>query len=440
MKEGKDDQIIIEIPKGGYTPIITLKHNFQADIKQVGETEFVFSSEPKLAILPFVDLTADGSMEYFTRGISEELSVILTKYEDISVFNFNAFSKENIKKDTLKKQAYKRGVRFILEGALNKAGDQVKIFARLTDLSVDKQIWAESYTRKLDLENIFEIQESVSREIANILCSEYGIILHQLTVDFYNQEYRNFDTYSALLKFYYFEVHQTHEAYNDLYNSLIRITEDDPDSGIAVALLSTLYGNRYMLDFPDSDKSYEMLGELSEKAAKLSPNSLIVQIVRVFKYFVYDEKERFLALAQTCLARYENSSLRTGSLAFYLSLYGKWEQGKDLLDKIMQKNITYPLFFHGASTLYYYRKNDYKKALAEAFKYQIPGIFWAPMLRTAVLGQLKQQADAEKEIQHLKELKPDFEIKAKYLIGLYVKEESLVNHILEGLRLAGLKL
>jgi len=440
LKEGKDDQILIEIPKGGYTPIISLKQKIQTERKQATETQNLLSSEPKLAILPFVDLTPDNSMEYFTRGITEELSVILTKYEDISVYNFNVFSKENTTKVNLKKLAYKRGVRFILEGALNKEGNHIKIFARLTDLSVDKQIWTESYTRELIPEHIFEIQESVSKEIANILCSEYGIILHQLTVDYFSQNYKNFDTYSAVLKFYYFQIHQTTEAYIDSFNALNRVAESDPESGVTLALLASLYGNRYMLDYPDTKKSFELMGELSEKALKLDPNSLIVKVARVYKYFIYNEKVRFLSLAKSCLTQSGISSLRSGTLSFYLSLYGEWELGKESLDKIMEKNITYPLYFHGATMLYYYRKKEYNKALIEANKYDMPTVFWGPMLRAAVNGQLNNLEEASKQVKDLFELKPDFEKKAEYLISRYVKEESLVDHVLEGLRKAGMNL
>lgn len=438
LKEGKKEPIIIQIPKGGYTPIISLREVSEKNDEISAEKINSYSSEPKLAILPFADLTADASMEYFVRGIAEELSVALTKYEDISVYNFNVFLKDDITKVNLKKLADKRGVRFILEGALSKAGSQIKILARLTDLSVDKQIWAESYIRELTIENIFELQESVSREIANVLCSEYGIILQQLTVDTNSQNYKHFDTYSAVLKFYYFEVHQTPESYREAYNALTKAIENDPESGLAIALLGTLHGNRYMLDFPDAKKSFELLAELSEKASKLSPNSSIVKIVKVFKYFVYNEKERFLQLAESCITQNGNSSLRSGSPAFYLSLYGKWEQGKELLDEIMHRNIAYPLYFHGATMLYYYREKEYRKALIEAKKYDMP-IFWAPMLRAAALGQLNRLEEAKKNIEYLKELKPDFEGKARDLISRYVKEEELVDHIIDGLRLAGLK-
>ncbi|WP_167610674.1 hypothetical protein [Maribellus sediminis] len=440
LKEGKDDQIIIEIPKGGYTPFISLKKAIKKELVQTTEFRRKYSGEPKLAVFPFTDLTEDGSMHYFSRGITEELSVVLTKYEDISVYNFSAFSKENMTKNHLKKLVEKSGVRFILEGALNKAGDQIKILARLTDLSVGKQIWAESYSRKLNSSNTFVIQESVAKEIANVLCSEYGIILHQLTVDSYNHNFKDFETYDAVLKFYDFQLRLTQSSAEQAFEAITHVYEKNPESGLINALLAALHGTVYTLDYPNSTESYKLFVALAEKAKYIEPESFIVSAILATKCFVCNEKERFLDLAEKCLAIDPIGALRAGTLAFYLCLYGEWEKGKQMLDNIMHRNMSYPLYFHGCTMLYYYRTGTYDEALLEANKYNIPSVFWGPMLRAAVNGQLSNFEEASKQVKDLLELKPDFEKKAEYLISRYVKEESLVNHILEGLRLAGLKL
>ncbi len=105
----------------------------------------------------------------------------------------------------------------------------------------------------------------------------------------------------------------------------------------------------------------------------------------------------------------------------------------------MYQNIGYPLYFHACTMLYYYRKNEYKMALKEANKYTVPTLFWAPMVRAAAMGQLNLKTEAQKNIDHLLKHKPDFEQQAAYLISRYVKEDELVNHILDGLRKAGMK-
>ena len=132
------------------------------------------------------------------------------------------------------------------------------------------------------------------------------------------------------------------------------------------------------------------------------------------------------------------SPLRLGALGFHLSLYGDWERGKQILDSVMHGHMEYPRYFHGAIILFYYRDNSYELALKEAKKYKVPGFFWGPMFRAMLLGQLSRKEEAQTEVQHLRQMKPDFEKRARYLISRFVKEESLVEHIVDGLQKAGL--
>jgi adenylate cyclase len=214
----------------------------------------------------------------------------------------------------------------------------------------------------------------------------------------------------------------------------------NPESGEALAMLASLNGTRYELDLPDSTNALEKLVELSDKAIELEPQDQLVRIVHAWRFFVLNQKEKFLIEIEKALDLNPNSPFRIGAIGFFLSLYGEWEKGKQLLDKAMKQNMGFPSWYYGATTVYYYRLNEFEKAYEEAIKYDIPGLFWGPMLRAATLGQLGRRSDAEVQIANLKVLKPDFESKARYLISRYVKEDELVEKIIEGLKKAGLKI
>ena len=92
------------------------------------------------------------------------------------------------------------------------------------------------------------------------------------------------------------------------------------------------------------------------------------------------------------------------------------------MDTVIETNFKYPSYFHASSFLYYYRKKEYSKALLESDKLSLPEIFWSPMLRIAVLGQLNRIEEAGQSIEILKQLKPNFEEKAAYLISRFVKK------------------
>jgi hypothetical protein len=85
-------------------------------------------------------------------------------------------------------------------------------------------------------------------------------------------------------------------------------------------------------------------------------------------------------------------------------------------------------------------KTYYEQALTEAAQYDLSILFWTPLLRSACLGQLQRKTEAAEEINHLLKLKPDFTQKARLLIQHFIKEDSLVNHVMEGLQKAGLKI
>ena len=119
-------------------------------------------------------------------------------------------------------------------------------------------------------------------------------------------------------------------------------------------------------------------------------------------------------------------------------LYGGWEKGKEIMDEVIAHNFKYPMYFHVARLLYYFRKEEFDRALIESNQLEIPNFFWPPMLRASLLGQMNQFEEARQNIILLRKLKANFEDRARYLISQFVKEKDLLEKILDGLRKAGM--
>jgi hypothetical protein len=132
--------------------------------------------------------------------------------------------------------------------------------------------------------------------------------------------------------------------------------------------------------------------------------------------------------------------LNKGSVAVYAMLFGQWDRGREIIREVIANNFKYPLFFHAALLLYHFRMKHYENALTESDRFNLPFLFWSPLLRTAVLGQLNKIKEANESMLQLKSLKPNFEMDAPYLISRIIKEKNLADLILEGLRKAGMKL
>src|SRR5687767_2622505 len=121
----------------------------------------------RLAVLPFVNMSADPENEYFSDGITEELLNALTKVEGLQVTSRTSAFAFKGKHDDIREIGIKLNVDKILEGSVRRAGNRVRITAQLINTADGYHVWSENYDR--DLTDIFQVQDEISIIIANRL-------------------------------------------------------------------------------------------------------------------------------------------------------------------------------------------------------------------------------------------------------------------------------
>ncbi|MBN1273025.1 MAG: protein kinase [Candidatus Aminicenantes bacterium] len=135
---------------------------------KIGHTE---EQRPSLAVIPFVNMSADSENEYFSDGLTEELINALTGLKDFRVVaRTSAFAFKG-KQTDIRDIGNQLGVQYVLEGSVRKSGNRVRITAQLITVEDGCHLWSEKYDR--DLENVFAIQDEISAEIAHKLQSEF---------------------------------------------------------------------------------------------------------------------------------------------------------------------------------------------------------------------------------------------------------------------------
>jgi adenylate cyclase len=123
--------------------------------------------EPAICVLPFANMSGDAEQEYFSDGISEDITTDLSKISALSVIARNTAFTFKGQAVNVRDIARKLGVSHVLEGSVRKAGSCVRITAQLIDGATGDHIWAERYDR--DLTDIFEIQDEISGAIVSQL-------------------------------------------------------------------------------------------------------------------------------------------------------------------------------------------------------------------------------------------------------------------------------
>src|SRR5690349_2763995 len=138
---------------------------------EVPASEPVASTPPKvrasICVLPFVNMSGEEEQEYFSDGITEDITTDLSKVSALEVVARNtafAFKGQNPDVQEVAKQL---SVSHVLEGSVRKAGNRIRINAQLIDGSTGKHLWADRFDR--DLTDIFEIQDEISKAIVDAL-------------------------------------------------------------------------------------------------------------------------------------------------------------------------------------------------------------------------------------------------------------------------------
>jgi serine/threonine protein kinase/Tfp pilus assembly protein PilF len=125
---------------------------------------------PSVAVLPFLNLSADPENEFFADGITEDVIAQLTKIRSLKVISRTSVMPFKKREQSLREIGARLEVATLLEGSVRRAGDRVRIVAQLVDASADRHLWAETYDRQLT--DIFAIQTDVALQIAAALKAE----------------------------------------------------------------------------------------------------------------------------------------------------------------------------------------------------------------------------------------------------------------------------
>ena len=124
---------------------------------------FPLPDEPSIAVLPFVNMSGDPKQEFLCDGMTEEIITALTKVPRLVVIARNSTFTYKGKSVKVKQVSEELGVRYVLEGSLQRSGDRVRITAQLVDALTGHHLWAERYER--NLKDIFALQDEITIKV-----------------------------------------------------------------------------------------------------------------------------------------------------------------------------------------------------------------------------------------------------------------------------------
>jgi serine/threonine-protein kinase len=293
---------------------------------KVSTTTMPVVREKSIAILPFENLSRDPDNAYFAEGIKDEILTKLSSVRDLKVISRTSTAKYQSKPDNLKTVAQELGVSTILEGAVQKAGDKVRVNVQLLDARADTHLWAKSYDR--DLKDVLAVESEVSQEIAdalqaNLSASESSALASAGT--------RDAEAYDLFLRgeyeFQQAESRQDADAYERGDAFYRQALARDPNFARAAAALARSRLSRHWFVSPLAPRELEEVKSIIERALALAPNSPEAHLaLGLLFYWGHRQYQNALTEFNQTLELQPNNALARQYCAAVYRRRGEWER------------------------------------------------------------------------------------------------------------------
>jgi TolB-like protein/Tfp pilus assembly protein PilF len=227
------------------------------------------ASAPKtasIAILPFVNISADADNEYFSDGMTEELINALAKVQGLKVPARTSVFALKGKSMPVEEIGRKLGVASVLEGSVRKAGDHIRINVQLVSTADGNALWSEEYDR--EMKDVFAIQDEISRKIVDSLKVKLTPAEEHAIERVPARDPRSYEFYLRGRRFLYSGGARNFRAGEELFNKAIQL---DPSYPLAYAGLADISSYQYMYS-ASTPKNLAQANGASKKALELAPD------------------------------------------------------------------------------------------------------------------------------------------------------------------------
>jgi adenylate cyclase len=426
LNTGKEDIILIDIPKGSYKP------SFSERIASVSSIETPPFNDSEIAVEAFKNLSGDDAKQYIVDGFTEELLLELARYDHLTIIRLPSIAGEI--------NLAQRFARFVLRGSIRFDNARIKLVVLVEDIKEQDIIWSKKFDLPITPGELINSQEEIAKSVANTIGDVIGgIVVKRLLKESRQRTIDNMIAYDALLKFYYYQKVPMPERYLDALEITNKVLSKDQENGICWAILSDLAIDSIALGLDMTNKDgFDKALLYALKGVEYEPNMQLTRTYLSYAYLMNNQFDKVIEEADKAIDLNPNAAFYVGSLGWLMALAGSWEKGLSYIEEGIYLNPGYPLWYHQATCLHYLGMNDFESALLEANKLNIPELFWDPLLKIVCYAHLGLLEEATKQKKLLLDLNPNFIKDGEGLIKMYVKEERHFASIVDGLIKTGI--
>ena len=287
-----------------------------------------------IVVLPFTNLSGDPAQDYFADGITENLTTDVSRFRDSFVIARNTAFTYKGKSVDAKEIGKELGVRYVLEGSVQRDQNRVRVNAQLIDAETGAHIWADRFEE--DLADLFKLQDQVVARLANAL--NYELVradaetaAHSKNPDLIDLDMRGTE---ALWRFQQQPTKDGLMAIRALFEQALKIDPDDPE---ALGGDAATYLNEKLFGWanPETDYEAKVLGQ-ADRAIALAPRTAWNYSTKSVWLTMTGHPKEGLGVADAALAINPNYAAEYSYRAYAETALNQFEQAKSDLQQAMR--------------------------------------------------------------------------------------------------------
>ena len=315
--------------------------------------------EKSIAVLPFVNIGNDPNQDYLSDGVTEEIITQLSKIADLKVISRSTAMLYKNSKKPVKQIAKEMSVASILEGSVQKSGNEIRITAQLIDANTQEHIWAEHYDHR-DLTDIFFIQSEVAQQIAHELNARLS---KEEKIRIEKKSTENPEAYDLFLKGRYAYNNFTLEGFHNAEAFFQEAIKKDPKFKLAYSYLANVYISLTVVmgDLPPSIGARKAMNVLNNSLQK---DTLYIDFTTLafIEYFANKNFTKAEYYFERAISLNPNDELSYCVYAALLTMLGRMNEALVQIDKVKMKNPV-SVFELSARGELYYASGKYDEAI-----------------------------------------------------------------------------
>ena len=401
------------------------------------------SRGPSIAVLPFSNASGDPNQDYFSNGLTEELITELSKFQELFVAARASILKYKDKAVDVREIGDSLGVRYVLQGSVQKAGENIRMTAELSDTSDGRRLWGESYDASLSASDFFDLQDELTQQVVREIAGSFGALFQAEFAQARRKPPASLESYDCVLRVYqYLQIH-TPENHLAARACLEQVVPTDTDYVDGKAWLGYIYSEEFHHRYNERVGEYDALDralELGTEAVQLDTVSQVAHGTLALTAFLRGDFDGGILEARRAIDINPRSALWLATLGLYLAQTGDFENAIPVMRDAVALSPHPPTWYGMVFFFDHYFNGRYEEALVEARQMDWNGDFRLPLFVAATYGQLGRLEEAAEVLAELLALwpRPAEDLRAEF-IERHAFSPELTDRLMQGLAKAGMQ-